>query len=104
MAGAHYAITGEKQRLFASIRYAARSWDKQRRVIVKAEHTRLGSNPRFVVTNLEQSDRFLYDKLYCARGDMENRIKDQQLGLFAHRTSSHRWWNNQFRQLLSGLA
>ena len=104
MAGAHYAITAEKQRLFASIRYAARSWDKQRRVIVKAEHTRLGSNPRFVVTNLEQSDRFLYDKLYCARGDMENRIKDQQLGLFAHRTSSHRWWNNQFRQLLSGLA
>ena len=70
MAGAHYEVTGEKQRLFASIRYAARTWDKRRRVIVKAEHTRLGSNPRFVVTNLTQSDRFLYDKLYCARGDI----------------------------------
>lgn len=47
---------------------------------------------------------YLYDKLYCAHGDMENRIKDQQLGLFAHRTSSYRWWDNQFRPLLSGLA
>jgi hypothetical protein len=96
--------SSQKQRLFCSIRYAAGSWDKPRRVIVKAEHTRKGSNPRFVVTNLPQTDRYLYDKLYCARGDMENRIKDQQLGLFAHRTSSHHWWNNQFRQLLSGLA
>ncbi len=96
--------SGQKQRLFASIAYAAQSWDKSRRVIVKAEHSRLGSNPRFVVTNLPQTDRYLYDKLYCARGEMENRIKDQQLGLFAHRTSSHYWWNNQFRQLLSGLA
>jgi hypothetical protein len=57
-----------------------------------------------VVTNLPQSDRFLYDKVYCARGDMENRIKDQQLDLFAKRASAHRWWPNQFRQLLSGLA
>jgi len=96
--------SGRSQRLFASMHYAARSWDKPRRVIVKAEHNRLGSNPRFVVTNLTQTDKYLYDKLYCARGDMENRIKDQQLGLFAHRASSHRWWNNQFRQLLSGLA
>ncbi|MBR9871447.1 MAG: IS1380 family transposase [Gammaproteobacteria bacterium] len=104
MAETLYNLTDKKQRLFTSIQYAAKTWDKSRRVIVKAEHTRLGSNPRFVVTNLEQGDRFLYDKLYCARGDMENRIKDQQLGLFAHRASSHRWWNNQFRQLLSGLA
>ena len=96
--------TGKKQRLFTTIQYAARSWDKMRRVIVKAEHSRKGSNPRFVITNLSQTDRYLYDKLYCARGDMENRIKDQQLGLFAHRASSHHWWNNQFRQLLSGLA
>jgi hypothetical protein len=96
--------SGQKQRLFTNIHYAAHTWDKPRRVIVKAEHTRKGSNPRFVVTNLPQTDRYLYDKLYCARGDMENRIKDQQLGLFAHRASSHHWWNNQFRQLLSGLA
>ena len=95
---------GQKQRLFTSIHYAAQTWDKPRRVIVKAEHTRKGSNPRFVITNLPQTDRYLYDRIYCARGDMENRIKDQQLGLFAHRTSSHHWWNNQFRQLLSGLA
>jgi len=103
-AQALFERSGRSQRLFASITYGARSWDKPRRVIVKAEHNRLGSNPRFIVTNLQQTDRYLYDKLYCARGDMENRIKDQQLGLFAHRTSSHRWWNNQFRQLLSGLA
>lgn len=96
--------SGQKQRLFASIQYAAQSWDKPRRIIVKAEHGRRGSNPRFVVTSLPQTDRYLYDNLYCARGEMENRIKDQQLGLFAHRTSSHYWWNNQFRQLLSGLA
>ncbi len=99
-----FNITGEKQRLFSSLHYGAKSWKKQRRVIVKAEHTRLGSNPRYVVTNMEQTDRYLYDKVYCARGEMENRIKDQQLGLFAHRTSSHHWWNNQFRQLLSGMA
>jgi hypothetical protein len=104
MAESLYELTGKKQRLFTSIRYGARSWDKPRRVIVKAEHGRLGANPRFVVTNLSQTDQYLYDKLYCARGDMENRIKDQQLDLFAGRTSSHRWWPNQFRQLLSGLA
>jgi len=103
-AAQQFAQTSQKQRLFASIHYAAGSWDKPRRVIAKAEHTRKGSNPRFVVTNLTQNDQYLYDKIYCARGDMENRIKDQQLGLFAHRASSHRWWNNQFRQLLSGLA
>ena len=99
-----YELTGQKQRVFASINYAARSWDKPRRVIVKAEHNSHGANPRFVVTNLPQTDRYLYDKVYCARGDMENRIKDQQLDLFAKRASSHRWWPNQFRQLLSGLA
>lgn len=104
LAAKRFDATGKKQRLFTSIQYGAKTWDKQRRIIVKAEHTRLGSNPRFVVTNLPQTDKHLYDKVYCARGDMENRIKDQQLGLFADRTSCHRWWPNQFRQLLSGLA
>lgn len=56
------------------------------------------------MTNLPQTDKHRYAKVYCARGDMENRIKDQQLGLFADRTSCHRWWPNQFRQLLSGFA
>ena len=103
-AASAFASTGEKQRLFGDIVYAARTWDKKRRVIVKAEHTSKGSNPRYVVTNLAGSAEGLYDKLYCARGDMENRIKEQQLDLFSDRTSCHRWWPNQFRLLLSSLA
>lgn len=99
-----FADTGEKQRLFGDIVYGARTWDKQRRVIVKAEHASKGSNPRFVVTNLGGDAEDLYDRLYCARGDMENRIKEQQLDLLADRTSCHRWWSNQLRLLLSGLA
>ena len=91
-------------RLFGSIFYSAHTWDQARRVIVKAEHSARGANPRFVVTSLEQTDRYLYDRMYCARGDMENRIKEQQLDLFADRASCHRFWPNQFRQLLSGLA
>jgi hypothetical protein len=99
-----FAATGEKQRFFGDILYAARTWDKERRVIVKAEHASKGSNPRYVVTNLAGSAEALYDELYCARGDMENRIKEQQLDLFSDRTSCHRWWPNQFRLLLSSLA
>ena len=95
---------GGKQRLFGSVSYAARTWDRARRVVVKAEHNAFGANPRFVVTNLAHTDRHVYDRLYCARGDMENRIKDQQLDLFAGRASCHRFWANQFRQLLSALA
>ena len=75
-----------------------------RRVIVKAEHSAFGANPRFVVPNLPYGDRYLYDRVYCARGDMENRIKDQQLDLLATRTSCMRMAANQFRVLLSGLA
>ncbi len=99
-----FEATGEKQRLFDDIVYAAGTWDKKRRVIVKAEHASKGSNPRFVVTNLVGEAQQLYDKVYCLRGDMENRIKEQQLNLFSDRTSCHRWWPNQFRLLLSGLA
>jgi hypothetical protein len=94
---------GTKQRLFCEIRYAARSWDRSRRVLVKAEHTAKGSNPRYVVTNLAGDPKRLYERAYCARGDMENRIKEQQLGLFAD-TSCSAWWPNQFRLLLSSLA
>ena len=72
--------------------------------ILKAEVTRKGSNPRFVVTNLEGDAQHIYDKTYCGRGEMENRIKEQQLGLFSDRTSAHRWWANQFRVLLSAAA
>ena len=99
-----FAETKQKQRLFGEIQYAANTWDRRRRVIVKTEHSSKGSNPRYVVTNLPGEPKKLYDKLYCARGDMENRIKEQQLDLFSGRTSCHTWWANQFRLLLSSLA
>ncbi len=95
---------GQKQRLFSWIEYGAKSWDRTRRVIAKAEHSEQGSNPRFVVSNLEGDAQMIYDQIYCARGEMENRIKEQQLGLFADRTSCHGWWANQFRLLLSSAA
>ena len=63
-----------------------------------------GSNPRYVVTNLTGDPQHLYETVYCARGEMENRIKEQQLDLFADRTSCSLWWPNQFRLLLSTLA
>jgi hypothetical protein len=96
--------TGEKQRHFACLQYKAHSWDQERMVIIKAEHNRQGSNPRFVVSNLSGNAQHIYEKIYCARGEMENRIKEQQLGLFADRTSCHKWWSNQFRLLLSSAA
>lgn len=94
----------EKQRIFVAFSYAADSWSKKRRVIGKAEHTAGGANPRFIVTTLKGNPQKLYDKVYCARGDMENRIKEQQLDMFADRTSCHEWWPNNFRLLLSSLA
>jgi hypothetical protein len=103
-AEAAFAATGEKQRHFGWLDYAARTWDRERRVIAKAEVTEKGENPRFVVTSLEGDAEHLYDEVYCARGEMENRIKEQQLGLFSDRTSCHGWWANQFRVLLSAAA
>ena len=94
----------QKQRLFGELSYAAETWDKERRVIVKAEHLEKGSNPRFVVTSRQGDPQPLYDDLYCARREMENRIKEQQLGLFADRTSCHDFVANQFRLLLSSFA
>jgi hypothetical protein len=99
-----YEQTGDKQRIFTEFHYAAGSWDRQRRVIHKAEHNSHGDNPRFVVTSLNDPPRLLYDDVYCARGEMENRIKEQQLGLFAGRTSCHQFAANQFRLLLSSFA
>ncbi len=99
-----YETSSEKQRLFDDFSYSAKSWKQDRRIIVKAEHTDKGENPRFVVTNLLDNSQFLYEEIYCARGDMENRIKEQQLDLFADRTSCHDWWANQFRLLLSSCA
>ncbi|MDP5211404.1 transposase, partial [Microbulbifer sp. 2205BS26-8] len=70
-----------KVTLFRDFQYAAGTWKQAQRVIGKAEYTRGGPNPRFITTNLEGDAEELYRKLYCARGDMENRIKDQQMDL-----------------------
>ena len=99
-----FKLIGQKQRLFGQFQYAAKTWDRQRRVIVKAEHLEQGPNTRFVVTNLDGDPQLLYDDLYCQRGDMENRIKEQQLHLFADRTSCHQFLPNQLRVLFSAAA
>jgi hypothetical protein len=101
---AQFAQTHQKQRLFGEFVYGAETWDRERRVIVKAEHLDEGPNSRFVVTNLIGEPQPLYDEVYCQRGDAENRIKEQQLGLFADRTSCHDFVANQFRVLLSAAA
>jgi len=103
-AAQRFEATGCKQRLFGEFQYAAGTWDRQGRVIVKAEHNTGGPNPRFVITNLPGDPQSLYEDRYCARGDMENRIKEQQLDLFAGRTSCHAFLANQFRLLLSSAA
>ena len=99
-----FQATGRKTRLFTEFEYGARSWSRPRRVIARIEHGPKGRNPRFIVTNLDGEAGELYDRVYCQRGDMENRIKEQQLDLFADRTSSTKWWSNQYRLLLAGLA
>ena len=99
-----FEAQGRKQRLFDDLYYAAESWKYERRIIVKAEHSAKGKNPRFLVTNLPGDSQSLYERLYCARGEAENRIKAQQMDLFADRTSCTNWVPNQLRILLSGLA
>jgi Txe/YoeB family toxin of Txe-Axe toxin-antitoxin module len=99
---------GESVRRFQELRYSTLdSWSKKRRVVAKAEHLTDKANPRFVVTSLAKTDwagKPLYEGLYCARGEMENRIKEQQLGLFADRTSAHKMQVNQMRLWLASLA
>ena len=96
--------TGQPQRTFGSISNAAGSRDRPRLVIVKAEHTALGPNPRYVVRNVPGDPQELDEGVYCHRGEAENRIKEQQLDLFADRTSCHRFLANQFRLLLISAA
>ena len=100
--------TGEASRVFKSFRYQTReSWSRSRRVVAKAEHLDRGSNPRFIVTSLSAKRwgaRRLYEELYCARGEMENRIKEQQLDLFADRTSCCVMRANQVRLYFSSFA
>jgi len=102
------AESGKAERVYEELRYRTRkSWSRSRRVIGKAEITQHGRNPRFIVTSLsvdEMEGQRLYEEIYCARGDMENRIKEQQLDLFATRTSGRLMRVNQIRLWLSSLA
>ena len=107
-AEAEFNATGRPARVFKDFRYRTRhSWTSERRVVGKAEFLDKGANPRFVVTSLSPERlgaRALYEDFYCARGDMENRIKEQQLGLFADRTSAATMRANQLRLYLSSAA
>ena len=100
--------TGKPARRFKDFRYSTLdSWSRRRRVIAKAEWTEGEANPRFIVTSLSQAEtegRFLYEKVYCARGDMENRIKECQGDLFADRTSTATMRANQLRLWLASMA
>lgn len=101
--------SGQTEHLYGETRYAAGTWDHRRRVLIKAEVVRHPGrepkdNPRFVVTNLEHSPRYLYEAIYCARGDIENRIKELHHGLEIDRTSCSRFLANQFRGLLTAAA
>ena len=103
-----YESTGGPARVFRDFRYQTlESWSTERRVVGKAEYLLKGENPRFIVTSLsrqEQDARGLYEDLYCARGEMENRIKEQQLALFADRTSTQALRSNQLRLYFSSFA
>jgi hypothetical protein len=100
--------TGKPARRFKDFRYATLdTWSRRRRVIGKAEHLAKGANPRFIVTSLKRraiGAKTLYEQVYCARGEMENRIKEQQLDLFADRTSTATMAANQLRLWFSSFA
>lgn len=99
-----WETTQVKQRVVGEVTYGADSWKCQRRVITRLEYGEQGNNPRFVVTHLSLEATALYDGLYCARGEAENRIKETQLDLFGTRTSCHRFAANQLRLLFAALA
>jgi hypothetical protein len=100
--------TAQPARVFKDFEYKTlKSWSCSRRVVGKAEYLDKGENPRFVVTSMSSAEidaRTLYEQKYCGRGDMENRIKEQQLWLFADRTSCATMRANQLRLWLSSVA
>jgi len=101
-------LTGETEHVYGDTRYAAKSWKQERRVIFKAEVVRAESkeprdNPRFVVTNMKQSPKWIYEEVYCKRGDVENRIKELK-ALDVDRTSCTNFWANQLRVLMAATA
>lgn len=100
---------GQTAHLYGEVRYRAKKWGRRRRVIVKAEVVRHPGrepkdNPRFVVTNLQQTPKWIYEEVYCGRGEIENRIKELHHGLELDRTSCTRFWANQFRVFLTAAA
>src|SRR3989442_5166794 len=100
--------SGKTEHIYGEVHYAARKWPCQRRVIIKAEVVRAADkdpkdNPRFVITNLKQSPQWIYEHVYCQRGDIENRIKELH-DLEIDRTSCTSFWANQFRVLLTAAA
>jgi len=100
--------SGKPARYFKEFKWTTRrSWSRERRVVAKAEFTKDEANPRFVVTSLRRMEckpKYLYEKLYCARGDMENRIKECQLDLYADRTSTATMRANQMRLWFASMA
>ena len=101
--------SAQTEHVYGEGRYAAQSWRAKRRVIFKAEVVRQEGkdpkdNPRFVITNLQQSPRWIYEQVYCERGDIENRLKELHQGLEIDRTSCTKFWANQFRVLMTAAA
>jgi Transposase DDE domain group 1 len=107
-AEARFAETKTATRVFKELDYATRkSWSRSRRVVAKAEHLEKGANPRFIVTSLSAEEidgKELYEKIYCHRGEMENRIKECQLDLLADRASASTMRSNQVRLWFASLA
>ena len=100
--------SGKTEHIYGEVRYQAGKWPRLRRVIIKAEVVRAADkdprdNPRFVITNMKQSPQWIYEHVYCQRGDIENRIKELH-DLEIDRTSCTSFWANQFRVLLTAAA
>ena len=101
-------LTADTEHVYGDTRYAAKSWKRERRVIIKAEMVKADGkeardNPRFVGTNMKQSARWLYEEVYCQRGDVENRIKELK-ALDVDRTSCTNFWANQLRVLMAATS
>jgi len=98
-----FDLSNKKQKTFADFIYKAKTWKTERKVVGKAEVNQYRDSTRFVITTLKEDPEVIYNKRYCPRGNMENKIQQQFL-LFSLRTSCHLWWGNQLRLLLSGIA
>ena len=101
-------VTGKTEHVYADTNYAAGSWERERRILIKAEVVygegkEPKDNPRFVITNMKQTPQWLYEKVYCQRGEIENRIKELH-ALQIDRTGCSNFWANQFRVLLTAAA